>query len=163
MIIDINSRSPGHAGNLSNLANHPFIMNGIYYGSMEGFIQHLRVKDRKSAEDVAALHGIKAKSQGQFHPIKENTLYYKGVPFNRFSQMYVDLMIEAYNACFSQNESFQMSLYATRNDLLEHKIGKSDPYQTILTEAEFIGNLSGLLRRYSKYLETTYGNQTNES
>lgn len=156
MLIDINSRSHGHAGNLSNLANHPFIMDGIYYGSMEGFIQHLRVKDTTVATEVAAMHGIKAKSQGKLHSIKNDTLYYKGQPFNRFSPKYSQLMAEAYDKCFAQNESFQISIYMTRNDTWIHSIGKSDATQTLLTENEFLGNLIGLKNRYAEYLEHNY-------
>jgi predicted NAD-dependent protein-ADP-ribosyltransferase YbiA (DUF1768 family) len=156
MLIDINSRSPGHAGNLSNLANHPFIMDGIYYGSMEGFIQHLRVEDTVKAAEVAAMHGIKAKSQGKVYPIKNNTLYYKGKPFNRFSPKYSHLLAEAYDKCFAQNESFQVSIYMTRNDQLCHSIGKSDAYKTLLTEEEFLFYLNLLKVQYSEYLKLNY-------
>lgn len=156
MIIDIHSQFPGHAGNLSNLANHPFLLNGIYYGSMEGFLQSLRVKDVEMQKEVAAMHGIKAKMQGQYHIIKNDTMYYKGVPFNRFSTKYPQLVAEAYDKCFAQNESFQMSIYATRKHTLRHSIGKSDATQTILTENEFLGNLLGLKYKYADYLERNY-------
>lgn len=131
-------------------------MDGIYYGSMEGFIQHLRVEDTIKAAEVAAMHGIKAKLQGKAYPIKANTLYYKGKPFNRFSPKYSKLIAEAYDKCFAQNESFQISIYSTRNDTLVHSIGKSDATQTLLTENEFLGNLIGLKIRYAEYLERSY-------
>lgn len=155
-ILDINSRTKGMAGELSNLRNYPFIMGGIYYGSIEGFLQSLRVKDVEGQKEVAAMHGIQAKLTAKKNPIKGDTLYYKGEPMSRFSVKYTKLIAEAYDTCFAQNEGFQMAIYASREFELTHSIGKHDPTQTILTINEFIGNLLGLRYRYAEFLKTSF-------
>ncbi|ADG60108.1 hypothetical protein Acj9p208 [Acinetobacter phage Acj9] len=155
--IDINSYMPGNAGILSNLYNKPFLMDGNYFGSIEGLLQGLRVKDIDTQKEVFAMYGIEAKRQGYSHPVKNDTFYYKGRPMNRYSDRYASIIAKAYEACFAQNEEFQMAIYETRNDTLIHTIGKDVKADTIWTNTEFLGTLSFLKLKYDVFLEKSYG------
>lgn len=144
MKLDIHSAMPGDAGILSNLHMKPFIMEGIFYGSIEGFLQSLRYQYSCEAEKVAMMCGVEAKMAGRAKSIKNDTLYYQGKPFNRHSVWYKKLLERAFTACFAQNESFQRSIFNTREMELVHSIGKDDPNETILTNSEFIKLLERL-------------------
>ena len=120
------------------------MMNGIYFGSLEGFLQGLRVKNPEYQKVVFQKHGIDAKRIGYRFPIKNQTLYYLGVVFNRHSTYYVELLERAFNECIKQNEIFRNALEETKDMELIHSIGKDDPNDTILTNAEFLGLLMDL-------------------
>lgn len=147
--IDIHSQRPGVAGRLSNLTLRPFILGGKFFASIEGFLQSLKVKDWKDAERIAGMHGIQAKVEGSKIPVKNQTLYWNGNPFNRHSEYYKNLLLEAYKNALFQNDQFQKDIYATMNCTFTHVIGKTDPNDTILTESEFISCLYAL-RLYLK-------------
>lgn len=156
-LIDIYFRLPGPAGQLSNLAHNPFIMDGLFFGSTEGFLQGLREKNPDIQKEIFELHGIEAKKAGGIRPIKGQTLYWQGKPFDRHSEFYQELLYRMYMHCFVQNEKYQKALYESLGKKLIHSIGKSDPFDTILTEDEFIGNLNKIRDKYSRYLELKYG------
>ncbi|AWY10232.1 hypothetical protein vBAbaMPhT2_127 [Acinetobacter phage vB_AbaM_PhT2] len=156
-VIDIYFRHAGPAGQLSNLTKNPFIMDKIFFGSTEGFLQGLREKNPEIQKEIFALDGIKAKKSGAIRPIKNQTLYWQGRPFDRHSEFYQELLHRMYMNCFVQNEKYQKALYETLGKKLIHSIGKSDPFDTILTEQEFIGNLDRIRTKYSRYLELKYG------
>lgn len=145
--LDINSRMPGNAGILSNLHKHPFFLNDLYFGSIEGFLQGLRVQCPEFQKVVFGKHGIEAKRFGKVYPIKNQTLFYRGVAFNRHSEYYSNIVSSAYDACFDQNRSFQKAIFETKDMTYIHTVGKTDPFDTILTNDEFIGNLLRLRKK----------------
>ncbi|CAH1068168.1 hypothetical protein HYQ09_gp186 [Acinetobacter phage vB_AbaM_Konradin] len=155
-IVDIYFRLPGPAGQLSNLTQNPFIMDDMFFGSTEGFLQGLRESNPERQKEIFAMHGIPAKKAGRDCPIKNQTLYWQGKPFDRHSEFYQELLYKAYMHCFAQNVNYQEALYKTIGKTLKHSIGKSDPFDTILTEAEFIGILNRIRDEYTPYLELTY-------
>lgn len=159
--IDINSQSQYPADVLSNLYPKPFFMNGKFCGSIEGFLQGCRVKCPIEQEKVYGMSGIKAKSQGYKHPIKNDTLYHLGKPFNRHSAYYQSLLLGAYQKCFAQNEKFQKALYDTLDCELIHSIGKNDPNETILTNKEFISILRVLQKTHKIFLIDKFGTLSN--
>lgn len=144
MELDIHSSMPGDAGILSNLYMKPFLMEGVFYGSLEGFLQSLRYQYECESVKIAMMCGVEAKMAGKARQIKNDTLYYMGEPFNRHSAWYKKLLERAFTSCFAQNESFQRAIYNTREMKLIHSIGKDDPSETILTNSEFIGLLERL-------------------
>ncbi|QAU04041.1 hypothetical protein Henu6_gp25 [Acinetobacter phage Henu6] len=155
--IDIYFRLPGPAGQLSNLTENPFIMDNTFFGSTEGFLQGLRESNPVRQKEVFAMHGIKAKTSGGIRPIKGQTLYWKGQPFNRHSEFYQNLLKKAFTCCFAQNEKYQKALYDTLDKELKHTIGKSDPYDTILTVEEFVGTLTSIREKYREFLIKKFG------
>jgi hypothetical protein len=82
-VIDINSRGQYPANVLSNLWANSFIMDDVVFGSIEGFLQGLREKDPAKQLVLFSKSGIKAKQLGRAIVIKDQTLYWKGQPFNR--------------------------------------------------------------------------------
>ena len=78
---------------------------------------------------------------------KTQTLYWKGVPFDRNGFFYQELLDRAYTA-LSENEGFRRALMATGTSSLTHSLGKSDPKRTVLTEREFCSRLEILREHY---------------
>jgi len=141
--VDIGSRNSYPGGALSNFTPHPFIFNGIPVSSMEGFLQGLKFKSAEMQKHVFTLVGLAAKKKGSNKKwFRTQTLYYQGQPLNRHSQEYQNLLDEAYEAMFTQNEKAKKALLATHKAVLKHSIGKSDPHKTVLTEREFCSRLT---------------------
>lgn len=142
--INIHSQLGGNAAILSNLYPKPFLMDGEFFGSIEGFLQGLRVKDISRQKEIFAKSGIDAKKVGRAFPIKNDTLYYRGKQFNRYSDYYQVLLKEAYLHCYYQCDIFKQAIKDTKDCEFIHSIGKDDMSQTILTNSEFINNLYSL-------------------
>ena len=141
--MDIGSRNTYPGGALSNFSPHPFIFNGFQVNSMEGFLQGLKFKSPEMQQHVFTLVGFGAKKKGSNKKwFRTQTLYYQGQPLNRHSQEYQNLLDEAYEAMFTQNEKAKKALLATHKAVLKHSIGKSDPHKTVLTEREFCSRLT---------------------
>jgi len=141
-MIDIDSRKPFPAGDLSNFAAHTFVFDGIACASMEGFLQSLKFQDIPEQTRVCGLVGWNAKKAGFSAPdwrIKR-ILYWKGRAIFRESLDYQILLDEAYDA-LSQNQDFQKALLATGDEPLVHSIGKTDFKETILTTDELCSRL----------------------
>ena len=150
--IEIHSQFPGISAVLSNLHRKPFLMKGTAFESIEGFLQGMRVKDVAVQKSIFLKHGIDAKKVGRLYPIKNQTLYWKGVPLNRHSDQYKVLCRNAFECCFAQNHDFRLALAKSIGYNLVHSIGKNDPFDTILTNDEFLGNLNYLRDKYSTVL-----------
>lgn len=145
--MDIASNSYGPAKQLSNFTGHGFIFDGVECASMEGFLQSLKFDKQHIQEEVCKLVGFAAKRRGypknkQWH--KTQTLWWKGIPYDRHGKAYQTLLNRAYQAMFDQNLSFRSSLCSTGSAVLKHSIGKTNPHDTILTEAEFCSRLTKL-------------------
>lgn len=142
--MDIKSGCGYPAASLSNFAPHPFELDGVLCNSMEGFLQATKFKDINMQEHVCTLVGITAKYKGK--PKKwwvTQTLWWKGIEIDRHNQEYQDLLDRAYLALF-KNEGFRKALMASKDAVLTHSIGNSDPSHTVLTVSEFCGRLMRL-------------------
>lgn len=86
---------------------------------------------------------------------KTQTLWWNGVPYDRHSDEYQELLDEAYESLFRQNSKAQKALLASGNAVLKHSIGNTDPKRTILTRKEFCSRLTKLREtlRAEQYLE----------
>lgn len=149
-MFDINSRGTFPCNVLSNLYNNPFVMDQIEFGSIEGFLQGLREPNPDKQLEIFKMHGIQAKRTGRGIPIKDQTLYYRGEPFNRHSEKYQSLLNQAYFLMCGQNFLFRKALMHTEGHGLTHVIGKTDPFDTILTNDEFISRLYSLRKLLCK-------------
>lgn len=151
--MDIHSGYPYPSGELSNFAAHDFIFKGVKCASMEGLLQSFTFADPTDQIKVCSLIGYTAKQAGELNNWRQSqTLYWNGKPIKRGSQEYQDLLDDAYEALF-QNEDFRNALAATKHEKLTHSIGCSDSYNTILTTHEFCSRLMNL--RDKLYNETT--------
>lgn len=131
---------------LSNFAPHPFVMDGVDCASMEGFLQSLKFDKPHIQIEVCKLTGLAAKRRGQ----KRNkawkstqTLWWQGVAYPRASISYQNLLDRAF-ASLAMNDSFRRALLETGNAMLTHSLGKNNPKDTVLTEAEFCSRLTSL-------------------
>lgn len=140
-----NKQYPGR--NLSNFFPHPFTFRGMEVASMEGFLQGLKFKSPEMQREVFKLVGLAAKKKGKGKNWQQSqTLWYQGHPIPRRSQMYQDLLDEAYDAMYEQNAAFRKALEDTHDANLTHSIGRTNESETVLTVREFIGRLNKLRR-----------------
>jgi len=150
--MDIGSGKGYPSSSLSNFAPHPFVIDGVECNSMEGFLQSLKFKQPDMQKFVCKLVGKAAKFKGKKKPWwKTQKLNWNGAEYERESEEYQQLLDRAYDA-LSQNTSFQKALLATNDSPLTHKIGRSNPKETILTEREFCSRLEKLRKKLKKSL-----------
>lgn len=145
--MDIHSGSGYPASALSNFAGHRFIFDEVECHSMEGFLQSLKFDKPHIQVEVCKMIGMKAKYRGKNRNKQwksQQTLWWKGVAYERESQEYQDLLDRAYLAMFDQSEKFREALRASGDAVLKHSIGWNKAKETVLTEAEFCGRLMRL-------------------
>lgn len=141
---EIRSNFPWPSSALSNFAKWPFVMDGIQFGGMEGFLQGCKVKNNEHQLRIFRMSGLAAMQAGRAYGGKSNkTLYYQGQPFCRFSRAWQELYQSAYFTCAIQNRGFRDALQSTGTKRLRHSM--ADEYskeETILTSAEFCDTLT---------------------
>jgi hypothetical protein len=117
---------------------------------MEGFLQSLKDDAILIQYDICKLIGIHAKRWGNAHNMRWKelqVLWWQGIEYDRHSDAYQTLLDRAYEALFMQCPEFRDALVKTGREILTHSIGKSDSYDTILTEDEFCSRLMKLRDR----------------
>lgn len=140
--MDIKSGQGYPAGALSNFAPHPFVFEGVNCNSMEGFLQSLKFKNVEMQNHICTLVGYSAKKAGaNKNWQRDQTLYWRGLPYLRKSDGYQTLLDEAYWALYSQNSKARAALVATQGANLTHSIGRTKKSETILTKQEFCSRL----------------------
>ena len=157
MNIGSGNKYPSNA--LSNFAPHPFEIDGVLCNSMEGFLQSLKFKSIEMQQEVCKLVGFTAKKKGRDKSWwRKQVLWWQGNSIDRHSEEYQNLLDKAYNALY-ENKGFRRALKASKNSVLKHSIGKSNPNETILTVKEFCSRLTYLRdygplpNRTSKFFE----------
>lgn len=148
--VDIWSKSDYPADVLSNLCSNGFRFDGMVCGSMEGFLQSLKQKDKDKQRQICSMKGKNAKKMTSAGWQTEQIVWWKGVAIDRQSEEYGQLVRRAYQAMFEQNERFRTALMATRGQILFHSRGESNPFKTILTEDELCTILTEMRDNYDK-------------
>jgi len=148
--VDIWSKSEYPAGVLSNLCSNGFRFDGMVCGSMEGFLQSLKQKDKDKQRQICSMKGKNAKKMTSTGWQADQIVWWKGHPIDRQSQDYLLLVKAAYQSMFEQNERFRTALMSTMGIALYHSRGEQNPYKTILTESEFCRILTELRDDYDK-------------
>lgn len=148
--VDIWSKSDYPADVLSNLYSNGFRFEGIVCGSMEGFLQSLKQKDKGKQRQICSMMGKNAKkmTSGGWQP--DQIVWWNGVAIDRQSKEYGQLVRRAYQAMFEQNERFRTALMSTRGQKLFHSRGENNTFKTILTEDELCTILTELRDNYDK-------------
>lgn len=140
--MDIKAGNGYPAGSLSNFAPHPFVFRGVECASMEGLLQSLKYENADMQKHICTLVGRYAKRTGYGKNWwTKQTLYWNGQPIKRDSQEYQDLLDEAFDCLFRQNEKARKALMATGDAVLKHSIGKRKINETVLTQKEFCSRL----------------------
>ena len=106
---------------IGNFAATPFELDGLRYGSTEGFWQSLKYPDEADRRRVAALHGAEAKQAGEAATPRDVIVYQgRSVPFGR--PPHWALMARACQAKFEQNEAARLALLSTGQRPLQHRV-----------------------------------------
>ena len=127
-----------------------FCFDGMVCGSMEGFLQSLKQKDKDKQRQICQMKGKNAKKMTSTGWQTDQIVWWKGNPIDRQSQDFYNLISAAYLSMFEQNERFRTALMSTRGMVLYHSRGERNPYKTILTEREFCQVLTDLRDNYDK-------------
>ena len=135
---------------LSNLCSNGFRFDGMVCGSMEGFLQSLKQKDKDKQRQICSMKGRNAKKMTSTGWQADQIVWWKGNPIDRQSQDFYNFISAAYLSMFQQNERFRTALMSTRGMVLYHSHGERNPFKTILTEREFCQILTELRDNYNK-------------
>lgn len=141
-VIDIHYRMDYPCNVLSNLNDNAFTFREIRFKSMEALLLGLVASDVNTQNQIFAMEGLQAKRFIKNVRSTKNVLYWQGKAFNRHSDYYQELLLEAYLSMALQNSEFRSALYISKGYELDHSIGKDDPETTILTRKEFLDILN---------------------
>lgn len=129
---------------LCNTYPKPFVFDGVQCGSVEGFLQAVKLTDQDQQIRVCSLSGMEAKNESTSLWKKSQTVWWRGEKYDRQSSEFQILLRRVYRACYDQNELFRSALVATGHKHLVHLVGKGDPRETILTRDEMCDILTEL-------------------
>ena len=144
--LDIGSKGGYPAKELSNLAEHHFVLDGIECASLEGFLQALKFEKPHLQLEICKLHGVTAKKSGQDKngwKLKQQ-LWWNGSTYDRGGELYQRLLDRAYLAAATQNPGFCQALLDSKDLILTHTIGRSRELETMLTQHELCHRLMKL-------------------
>lgn len=152
-IIDIYSKGEYPANVLSNFAPNAFELDGVKCESMEGFLQSLKFRNIKKQIHVCSLVGKEAKERGAKRILWKLTgnVHWLGRRIKRESREFDGLIARAYSALY-QNPTFLSALESVCGKELRHTMGSHNKRATILTEEEFICNLTALRQNLCRLL-----------
>lgn len=151
-MIDISSENEGPAAELSNFPMRVFVFDGVVCRSMEGLLQSFKSEDSEVQRQMCLLVGNDAKKRGRVFNEKwqsTQTLWWKGVAYEREGEEYQELLNRAYDA-LAKNLHWRTALMATGKQKLTHSTGCVDPKLTVLTEQEFCSRLMSIRSRLRK-------------
>ncbi len=129
---------------LCNTYAKPFMLDGVACGSIEGFLQAVKLPDASEQKRICALSGKEAKSATTSAWKKEQVVYWNGVAYQREGKEFQSLLRRAYRQAYAENELFRNALAATKGKKLIHLVGKCDAKETILTRDEMCTILTEL-------------------
>ncbi len=134
----------------SNFTLRTFDFSGVQCLSIEGVLQAFKFDDDNELKrEICVMLPKKAKEMGtEFTDWKEEqVLFWNNKKFDRHGQEYQELITRLYDAVYDQDPTFKDDLLAIGDEEIHYSIGKSDPYDTVLTEQEFINQLNRLRKR----------------
>ncbi|MBE7074775.1 MAG: hypothetical protein E7376_02205 [Clostridiales bacterium] len=137
---------------LSNLYPMRFKFKGKWVASIEGVLQGVKYKDKKTQNLVLGYCGLDAyhTRAANFNNFWGNCgiLYWQGKPMQRQSLEYELFLDELYVSAL-KNPLYQNALLASGNKYLLHHMGNENINETVLTRFEFELRLNSL-REYLK-------------
>jgi len=148
--LDIRSNGMYPSNVLSNLCSNGFRLDGVVCGSMEGFLQSLKYKEKDKQLQICSMKGGNARKRSVTSWQTDQIVWWKGQAIDRQSEEYQKLLRRAYQAMFDQSERFRAALMSTRGVTLTHSSGEKNPYMTIITEQEFCQILTEMRDNYDK-------------
>lgn len=145
-IIDITFRADGGLEKkLSNLYPYKFEIDGVVVESFEGWIQSLRSNEQWFKEQSYNLTGFLAWKKGQgVDWWTKQEVYWLGKTIDRQSDEYIELMTHAYDCMYEQCEEFRKCLIESLPYKLDHSVGRTNKFETLLTKKEYLYQLNRL-------------------
>ena len=132
---------------LSNLYPISFKFRGKKVSSIEGVLQGIKHKDKKTQNLVLKYFGLDAYHTRGANTIdfwgKTQKLYWQGKEMDRNSEEYQAFIDELYISAV-KNPLYRKALLQTEDRYLLHHFGNDDPMQTVLTRAEYEERLNTL-------------------
>lgn len=120
--INVTSRHPDESiRTIANFADTPFVLDDIYYQSVESFWQSLKATAPEQRRRIATMPGAKAKSDKSI-PKYGTTIQYAEATIIVGTWDHWQLMKRACTAKFQQNTVARDALVATENRPLVHKV-----------------------------------------
>ena len=123
---------------LSNLFHYEFMFRGKQLNSIESFFQGIKIKDKNVQEYAFKYSGIESnyiKVCSDCNWQDEQIIYWDGIPYERNSKEYDDLVDELYISAI-QNPLYRNALKNTDKEVI-HSIGKENKNETVFTRYEF--------------------------
>lgn len=132
MTVNVNSRSDDwRAQQLSNFAEGLFEIDGVWFYSVEGFIQALKFpEDHPNKAYGGVLTGSDAKKLGE--SAEKKYIWWKGQRFDYGSEAHHYLIARAIAAKFYQNTEKMSALLATGDEVITHDLGEPEEADTSL-------------------------------
>lgn len=81
--LEIRSNFPWPSCALSNFAKWPFVMDGIQFGGLEGFLQGCKVRNHEQQKRIFGMSGLAAQQSGRAYArvADRGTLFWLEFPF----------------------------------------------------------------------------------
>lgn len=159
-IIDIKVKDINPVGRhpediLSNLCNNGFCLDGLQCGCMEAFLQSLSYKNEVTQRKVCVSDGREISRYINLDWQKDQTVWWKGHPYNRHESEYLKLVRCAFEEMYLWSARFRNVLMSTVGIKLICSNGNQDPFKTLLTDDEFCKILTQLrdskIEDYKRY------------
>lgn len=140
---------------LSNLFPMSFWFRGKKVASLEGVLQGIKYKDKKTQNLVLKYSGMDAHHTRGCNEIdywaNDGIVYWQGKPINRHGEEYQLFIDELYFSVI-KNPLYRRALLSSGDKYLLHHVGKNYPSETVLTRREFELRLNSL----RDYIKTVY-------
>ena len=131
-----------------DMAMSDFYFDGTECHSIEGVLQSLKCPDPEKQREICPLTGGWAKKAGGQYDWRTNqTLYWQGKPYARRGEEYRKLLDRLYDTVFEQDASFRNDLASLQGRKIDHRMGLTNPTETVLTRMEFVRELQRLIDR----------------
>lgn len=126
-VVNMFRDSPWPGNVLSNFADTPFSIDGVYCSCSESFIQSLKISDSSEQEGFCGLQGEEAWKKGS--KLTEGVfiserVWWRGTPYTLHSQEHFDLVKRGLSEKFCQSEKAREALLATGDSALTHDYGQ---------------------------------------
>jgi len=141
--LNIRSNSPDwRCAILSNLADTPFWLFGIWFASVESALQGIKFSDQEKRESVFRMSGMDALREGRkitfaLDPNTESYVYWDGKKIVYNSMEHRLLLALFIGEKVRQNARVQEALLATEGTFIYHDVGSENP-NTSLPEKFYI-------------------------
>jgi len=136
---------------MSNFAHTPFVLDGAWYASVEGFYASLKFLDEEKRSKMARLYGARARGKASKSQLK--TTCYQGESFELGSHRHHELIKCAIRAKLEQHSEIAKLFVATRPRPIIHDTGHAEQTTTRFPGDVFCRILTELREEFAERAE----------